>query len=67
MTVAVKCNISGLVLYESGRMFYGLKCQDKSLDIAENYLEYLRCPDIVIESCKTDCDNPPVIFNCNFF
>lgn len=66
MTVAVKCNITGLVLKETGRMFYGLKCQDNTLGIAENYLAYLNCPEVPIESCASDCDNPAIIFNCLF-
>lgn len=65
MTVAAKCNITGLVLELVGELYYGFKCKDNSYAIIENYLESLQCEDVVPEVCHpADCTNDPIIFNC---
>lgn len=67
MTVAAKCNITGLVLEELSRLFYGFKCKDNSYAIIENYIESLNCEGINLEVCfPSDCKNELVIFNCTF-
>lgn len=68
MTVTAKCNITGLVLQKLGAMYYGLACsKGNDAAIVENYIESLNCPDVAVEVCNAvECENSPIIFNCNF-
>lgn len=68
MTVAAKCNITGLVLNRLNRLQWGIACKDTSCEIIEDYIQHLNCSDTHIIPCDTDncLDAEPVIFNCNF-
>lgn len=68
MTVAAKCNITGLVLQELNKLHYGYNCKDNGLAIIENYLEFLSCPNIKLIVCNTEpyCNTTPNSFDCNF-
>lgn len=70
MTVAAKCNITKLALEELNKLLYGVGCdsQENQNAIAENYAQYLDCPDVDIEICNDeDCNNDAIVLGCDDF
>lgn len=68
MIVAVKCDILTWALDKLGQSRWGIKCDDSSCDIANQYINSLNCEDIIAFRPQgvTDCNNLTVIYNCNF-
>ena len=49
--MAVKCNIPGVAIQRLSAMYYGFSCIQVDGKIAQNYLEYLHCPNVDFEFC----------------
>lgn len=67
MTVAAKCNITTLALDKMNSLKWGFSCVVPNYLIAENYIEYLNCPDVKIDDCFTgNCNGEPIVIvhNC---
>jgi hypothetical protein len=65
--VAAKCNITGFALKELYKSKWGIDSESNVAAIAENYIEYLNCPNIKLSLCyPAKCKNDIIIFNCDF-
>jgi hypothetical protein len=67
--VAVKCDITSLVIERLKTVNWGVKCvESNTFGIIESYLEKLDCDsvDYVIRSKDSDCSGTIIVFNCEY-
>jgi len=63
--VGVRCNIVDLALARQKAFKWGFG-NTHTIDILENYKQYLNCDDAPPDPCFTeDCNQEAIIFNCN--
>lgn len=67
--MAVKCNITGLVLEKLNELKWGFSCKkENKASILRNYIEYLDCENVFVEDCgDIPCQEggTTIIHSCN--
>lgn len=51
--MAVKCDIPNLALKSLHSLLYGFNCEDVTAKIVQNYIEYLNCPGVDKNFCRS--------------
>lgn len=64
--MAVKCDISSIVLQKLGQLYWGTNTEYIDDTILQNYIEYLDCDTVELVECKpSTCTNETQHYICN--